>query len=73
MSYFVKENSKDGGKDPYTLKIIFLVLVYSTAEYCPIALLNNLHVKKIDMQLNSVMWLINGMLKLFLILEERRC
>lgn len=55
MSYFVKENSKDGRTDPYTLKTIFLVLVYSTAEYCPIVILNNLHVKKIDMQLNSVM------------------
>lgn len=51
------------GSDAHTLRIAYLALVYSTAEYCSSAWLNSNHVKKIDVQLNSVMRVISGALK----------
>jgi len=51
------------GSNAHTLRIAFLALVYSTAEYCSGAWLKSKHVKKIDVQLNSFMRVISGALK----------
>lgn len=51
------------GSDAHTLRIASIALVYSTAEYCSGAWLNSKHIKKIDVQLNSVMRVISGALK----------
>jgi len=51
------------GADAKTLRIAALGLVYSTAEYGSQVLCNSTHVRKREVQLNSVMRIISGTVK----------
>jgi hypothetical protein len=52
------------GIEAQNLRTASLALVYSSAQYCAPIWLNSAHVHKLDVQLNNVMRLITGTVKL---------
>jgi hypothetical protein len=53
------------GSNAQTLRTASLALVYSSTEYCAPVWLNSAHVHRLDVQLNNVMRLITGTVKLY--------